>query len=312
MIYDVIIIGGGPAAYTAGIYSVRAGLTTLILEGKDYGGQLMTTTEVENYPGFANGILGPDLMFHMRQQCDNLGCILKDELVKSVILSRTGLVHKVITEYIGYISKCVIIATGATAKRLNLPQEVIFWNHGISACAVCDGALPMFRNKPLAVIGGGDSACEEAMFLSRFGSTVYMFVRGDKMRASHNMKTKVQNNNKIQIIYNTVVTDAFGQNNDKVILEGIKTFNQKQNQVLEYKVSGLFYGIGHSPNTEFLNGILPVDEAGYIITENTKTSIPGVFACGDVQDKIYKQAITAAASGCMAALEAERYLTKEH
>lgn len=308
MVYDVIIIGSGPAGYTAGIYSTRAGLKTLILEGEQYGGQLMTTTEVNNFPGFPEGISGPDLMMNMRQQCMNLGCEIRSETVNSVQLlgHKPFRINTCKTEYSG---RCTIIATGANAKKLDIPSGEKFWNHGISACAVCDGALPMFRNKTLVVVGGGDTACEEALFLSRFAAKVYILVRSDKMRASYRMKEEVKNNEKIIVLYNTNIIDVSGTVTDKVTkLEHMKIINNLSKEETEIEISGLFYAIGHTPNIEFLNGVLKVNDAGYIISDNTKTEIPGVFVCGDVQDYIYRQAITAAGSGCMAALEAERYL----
>lgn len=306
MVYDVIVIGSGPAGYTAGLYCVRAGLIVLVLEGINYGGQLMNTVDIENYPGFPDGINGFDLMMNMRRQCEKLGCELVQETVTSVEFGKgkNNIIHRVMTASTSYEAKVVIIATGATAKRLFLPSEDKFWNHGISACAVCDGALPLFRNKPLVVIGGGDTACEEALFLSRFGSRVYMMVRGDKLRASHRMKEKIHNNPKIEVRYRTQVVDVAGDDR----LRKVKV--DTKDSGYEMEAAGLFYAIGHTPNTRFLHGALQTDDAGYLITQNTVTEIPGVFACGDVQDRIYRQAITAAGSGCMAALEAERYLTE--
>ncbi|CAH6419483.1 Pyridine nucleotide-disulphide oxidoreductase [uncultured virus] len=306
--YDTLIIGSGPAGYTAGIYSVRAGLKTIILEGINFGGQLMTTTEVYNFPGFPDGIGGYDLMINMRSQCSKLGCELKEDQVISVAPVERH--FEISTENSEYLSRTVIVATGATAKRLNLPNEEKFWNHGVSACAVCDGALPMFRNKPLVVIGGGDTACEEALFLSRFGSIVYMLVRGDKMRASHHMKSKVQSNNKIQVRYQTEVTNVHGVIDDKTYLTGVTIINNQTQEMSSLDISGLFYAIGHTPNTSFLNNMIETDDAGYAVAQNTITNVPGIFVCGDVQDKVYRQAITAAGSGCMAALEAERYLVE--
>lgn len=307
--YDVIIIGSGPAGYTAAIYCVRAGLATLILEGTEYGGQLMNTVDIENYPGFPDPMNGFDLMTNMRNQCERLGCVLLKHDAIGYDSYNNGK-HIVLTEDLGYITKAVIIATGATAKKLSIPNGDTYWNHGISACAVCDGALPLFRNKTLVVIGGGDTACEEALFLSRFGSKVYMLVRSDRMRASYRMKMKVEETDKIGILYNTEIIDVVGINNNTTkLLTGITVLNNKTQEISEITASGLFYAIGHTPNIGFLKGALESDDAGYLITKNTVTSIPGVFACGDVQDKVYRQAITAAGSGCMAALEAERYIT---
>jgi thioredoxin reductase (NADPH) len=311
MLYDVVIIGSGPAGYTAAIYAVRAGLSSLLLEGVSYGGQLMNTTEVENFPGFPRGINGFDLMTSMRQQCIHLGCTLLEQNVievKFAVEHPEGSIHEVSTSNNVYLTRTVIIATGATANTLKIPNGDLFWNNGISACAVCDGALPIFRDQPLVVVGGGDTACEEALFLSRFGSVVYMLVRSDKMRASHRMKQRVMENPKIQILYQTNVVEALGVNNDEeTYLTGI-VINQ-DGEIKSLEVAGLFYAIGHTPNTSFLPDTLQKDDVGYLITDNTKTNIPGVFACGDVQDKVYRQAITAAGTGCMAALEAERYLS---
>ena len=305
MIYDVIIIGSGPAGYTAGIYSIRAGLKTIILEGVNYGGQLITTTDVYNFPGFPNGINGFELMENMRQQCINHGCILKSDDVTSVNLSGTPFL--IFTNDERYESRSVIIATGATAKKLNIPNGEKFWNSGISACAVCDGALPIFRNKNLVVVGGGDTACEEALYLSKFGSKIYLLVRSDKMRASFCMKEKVAQCDKIEILYNTEVIDVSGNH----MLEQIHIFNNITKEELTLNISGLFYAIGHVPNIAFLNAALKTGSNGYLLSDNTKTEIPGVFVCGDIQDYIYRQAITAAGSGCMAALEAEKYLINQ-
>lgn len=308
MLYDTIIIGSGPAGYTAGIYATRAGLKTLILEGENYGGQLMTTTEVYNFPGFPDGINGCYLMNNMRQQCINHGCEIISEDVVSVNMTTEP--FTVTTRIMTYNSRSMIIATGATAKKLNIPNGEIFWNNGISACAVCDGALPVFRNKQLVVVGGGDTACEEASHLSKFGSKVYVLVRSDKMRASHHMKEKISYNEKIQILYNTEVMDVSGIINDDLIkLQQVYIINNLTNEKTVIDIAGLFYAIGHKPNVGFLNGALKMDDSGYIISNNTKTEIPGVFVCGDVQDNIYRQAITAAGSGCIAALEVEKYLT---
>lgn len=306
--YDVCIIGSGPAGYTAGIYAVRAGMKSIIFEGDNWGGQLITTTDIFNFPGFPDGINGYNLMFNMKEQCKNLGCELIEENITNLEYSD----KKFILRYKDNVleSKTVIVATGATAKKLNLPHENVFWNHGISACAVCDGALPMFRNKPLTVIGGGDTACEEALFLSRFGSKINMLVRSDKMRASYNMKEKVLSNNKIQIYYNTEAIDVCGTTNDeKTRLSGLKIVNNVTKEHDYIETSGLFYAIGHEPNTGLVKHLIPIDETGYAISNNTVTNIPGLFVCGDAQDKIYRQAITASATGCMASLEAERYLS---
>ncbi len=295
--YDVIIIGSGPAGYTAGIYAIRSGLSVLILEGERWGGQLITTTIIENYPGYLN-IDGYDLMNNMRNQCISQGCITVKEFAISVIPEYKN--HIVKTNTNKYNGKAIIIATGANAKKLNVIGSDVFWNKGISACAVCDGALPIFRNKPLAVIGGGDTACEESLFLSKFGSIVYMIIRSSKMRASQTMQKRVLSNPKIKIIYNADVTEAKGDDMLKEIL-------LKSDEYTKLDVFGLFYAIGHTPNTDIFNFLDKYDD-GYLITSNTKTNVSGIFACGDVQDKMYRQAITAAGSGCMAAMEVYKYL----
>ena len=307
----LIIIGSGPAAHTAAIYAGRAELKPLLFEGfmaagVAAGGQLTTTTEVENYPGFADGIGGPELMDRMRQQSLNYGCSIKTETIASGALAERPFV---VTTESGseYRARALIIATGATAKRLGLDGEETYWQRGMSACAVCDGALPVFRNQPLVVIGGGDSACEEASFLTKFGSSVTMLVRRDELRASKTMQKRVFDNSKIEIRWNTNAVEVLG---DDKAMNAVKIKNNKSGEEETLEAKGLFYAIGHLPNTDFLKGQLQTDETGYVITEakSTVTSVAGVFAAGDVQDKRYRQAVTAAGSGCMAALEAEEFL----
>lgn len=305
----LIIIGSGPAAHTAAIYAARAELSPLLFEGfmaggVAAGGQLTTTTEVENYPGFPEAIGGPDLMDKMRAQSVKYGTRIKTETVTSVDLSSRP--YKVTVDGTEYQTRSLVIATGATAKRLQLPGEQDYWQKGISACAVCDGALPVFRNQPLVVIGGGDTACEEATFLTKFGSTVIMLVRRDEMRASKAMQNRVNKNEKIQIMWNTVATEAVGEQ----FLTGVRVKDVKSGEEKLIEARGLFYAIGHEPNTAFLDGQLKMDETGYLITrpDSTATEVEGVFACGDVKDKVFRQAVTAAGSGCKAALEAERFL----
>ncbi len=308
--YRVIIIGSGPAGHTAGIYTSRALLSPLMLEGNmaggvAAGGQLTTTTEVENFPGFPNGINGFELMMAMRAQSEHCGCEIRTKTVTSVDLSQRP--FSVITEENDrFTADCLIIATGATAKRLGVKGESLFWQKGISACAVCDGALPIFRNKPLVVIGGGDSACEEASFLTKYASHVTLVVRKNHLRASKVMQERVFANPKISILWNSELQEALGD----TLLHSVSLINTLTNETSIVPANGLFYAIGHSPNTAFLNGQLSTDETGYILTTpgKTTTSVPGVFACGDVQDKYYRQAITAAGSGCMAAIEAEHFL----
>ncbi len=307
---NLVIIGSGPAAHTAAIYAGRAKLNPLLYEGLvaggiAAGGQLTTTTEVENYPGFPEGILGPELMIRMRQQSINCGTRIKTLTVEKVDLNQSP--FKVFTNQETVETRSLIIATGATAKRMQVPGEDRLWQKGISACAVCDGALPIFRNKVLAVVGGGDSAVEEATFLTKYASKVLVLVRRDVLRAEPIMQERLKANPKIEIFWNTILLEAHGQNS----LEAIKVKDTKANieQILE--VYGLFYAIGHLPNTAFLAGQLELDEVDYIktIPGTTRTSKSGVFACGDVQDRIFRQAVTAAGSGCMAALDAEKFLS---
>lgn len=312
-IENVVIVGSGPAAHTAAVYAARADLNPLMFEGfmaggVAAGGQLTTTTDVENYPGFPDGIMGPELMDDMRKQSTRLGTRIKTETVDAIDMSQRPFVIKVGSKE--FRSKSVIIATGATARRLGLPGEEDYWQRGMSACAVCDGALPIFRDKPLVVIGGGDSACEEASYLAKFGSSVTMLVRRDELRASKAMQKRVFDNEKIQIMWNTNATEVLG---DGKLLNQVKVKNNQTGEESVLDAGGLFYAIGHKPNTEFLNGQLETDDTGYVIThgKSTATNVPGVFAAGDVQDKTYRQAVTAAGTGCMAALEAEKFLVEE-
>ncbi|MCH2206941.1 MAG: thioredoxin-disulfide reductase [Lentisphaerales bacterium] len=306
----VIIIGSGPAGHTAAIYAGRATMAPLMFEGMmaggvAAGGQLTTTTEIENFPGFPEGIGGWELMDRMRQQSINCGAEVITETVDAIDLSKRP--FTVTVDGTEHQAESIIIATGATAKRLGLPGEETFWNKGMSACAVCDGALPIFRDKPLVVIGGGDSACEEATFLTKFASKVHMLVRRDEFRASKVMGQRAMDNDKIEIHWNSAATEAKGDE----FLSHVEIENLKTGEKKTLEANGLFYAIGHKPNTDFLTGQLELDESGYIITKDgtPETSIPGVFACGDVQDKKWRQAITAAGSGCMAALAAEHFLT---
>jgi len=308
---NVVIIGSGPAGYTAAIYAGRANLQPIVFEGFQAGGipggQLMTTTEVENFPGFPTGIMGPELMGRMKQQAAHCGAELITEDVTAVDLSQRPFVVR--SANVEMQAHALIIATGATAKRLNLPHEADFWNKGISACAICDGAAPMFRGVELAVVGGGDTAAEEAIFLTKYGSKVHLLVRRDQMRASKVMQDRVLAHPKIVVHWNTVPIDVMG--NGK--LTAIKLQNTVTKAEHELPIGGLFYAIGHKPNTDLFVGQLELDETGYIITQgkSTRTSVEGVFACGDVQDHEYRQAITAAGTGCMAALEAERWLSAQ-
>jgi len=308
---NVVIIGSGPAGHTAAIYAARANLNPLMYEGMlaggiAAGGQLTTTTEVENFPGFPDSVAGPDLMSNMRQQSVKCGSRIETLTVNKVDLSSKP--FKVLTDKDAVETKTIIVATGATAKRLNLPGEDKLWQRGISACAVCDGALPIFRNKVLVVIGGGDTAAEEATHLAKFASKVMVVHRRDELRASKAMQKRLLENEKIEMVWDSIPLEALGEN----ALSGVKVKNVKTNEETVIEAAGLFYAIGHKPNTDFLDGQLDMDETGYLKTKpgTTETSIPGVFACGDVQDKVYRQAVTAAGTGCMAAIEVERYLNE--
>ena len=308
----VIIIGSGPAAHTAAIYAARAEMAPLLFEGfmaggVAAGGQLTTTTEVENFPGFPEPIPGPELMVKMREQAVRYGTEIKTETITSVSLGSRPFTARTDSEE--YKAETVIVATGATARRLEIPGDSEYWQKGISACAVCDGALPVFRDKPLVVIGGGDTACEEASFLSKFGSTIFILVRRDVFRASQAMQNRVMKNEKIQVLWKTEALEALGEQ----FLTGVRAIDKNANEEKVIEAAGLFYAIGHTPNTTFLDGQLKTDEDGYLITEpnSTKTEISGVFAAGDVRDKVFRQAVTAAGSGCMAALEAERFLSSQ-
>lgn len=317
-VQNVIIIGSGPAAHTAAIYAARANLSPLVFEGfmaggVAAGGQLTTTTVVENFPGFPDGIQGQTLMDNMREQSLRCGAIIITETIESVNLKCDDGNFRVYTEgeRKEYVCKSLIIATGATAKRLGCRGEDEYWNRGVSACAVCDGALPMFRNKPVVVIGGGDTAAEEALHMSHYASNVYMLVRGDKLRASKAMISRLQKDSgKIEILYNTSVQCIQGDKSRVTHVEfttgPTSTTRQTPNAL---QVSGVFYAIGHVPNTAFLGNQVELHDNGYIKTRDMiYTNIPGVFACGDVQDFIYRQAITAAGTGCMAALACEHWL----
>ena len=308
---NVVIVGSGPAGHTAAIYSARANLSPFMFEGYmmggSAGGQLTTTTDVENYPGFPEGIEGPELMQLFRKQSERFGTEMVQEDVTSADFSQRPFVLK--SENREVRAHSVIISTGATAKRMGVPNEEKMWNNGMSACAVCDGALPMFRNQPLMVIGGGDTAVEEATYLTKFGSVVYMVHRRDQLRASKIMQERAFKNPKLEIIWDTVLEDAVG----KDYLTGARLKNIKTQEVREMEVMGLFYAIGHTPNTSIFNGQLDLDGAGYIKLKpgTQETNIEGVFAAGDVHDHKYRQAVTAAGTGCAASLEAERWLAEK-
>jgi len=306
---NLVIIGSGPAGYTAAIYAGRANLKPIVFEGYQMGGipggQLMTTTEVENFPGFPEGITGPELMDRMKAQAIRWGAELYTEDVISVDLSQRPFIVR--SEDREIQTHTIVIATGATAKRLHLPNEEKYWNLGISACAICDGATPIFKNVELAVVGGGDTAAEEGIYLTKYGSRVHMLVRKTEMRASKAMQDRVLNNPKITVHWNTEPVDVYG--NSK--LEGIKLRNTETGAESNLPVNGLFYAIGHTPNTVLFQGQLELDQIGYIVPKHgsVETSVEGVYAVGDVQDHEFRQAITAAGSGCMGAMLAERWLS---
>lgn len=308
----LIIIGSGPAGLTASIYASRANLSPLLFEGFQAGGipggQLMITSVVENFPGFKDGIGGQKIMAEMRAQSARFGTRMITEDIESVNLDSRP--FKVITSgQDAYETHAIIIATGATARRLDLASEKKFFNRGISACAVCDGALPLFRNKPLAVIGGGDTALEEAQYLTNFGSKIYIIHRRDSFRASKIMQQRVLAHEKIQVLWNKTVEEFLGE----TLLKGIWLRDTQTNALSTLEVSGAFEAIGHHPNTAFLGGQIDLDETGYIVTKpgETMTSVEGVFAAGDVQDSRYRQAITAAGCGCRAALDMQKWLAEK-
>lgn len=308
-IEQVVIVGSGPAGHTAAIYAARANLKPLMLEGfmaggVAAGGQLTTTTEVENFPGFPQGISGPELMERMREQSQHHGARIVTETVESVDLSVRP--FRLRTDSQEILAQTLIIATGATARRMSVPGEDRLWNRGISACAVCDGALPLFRNQVLVVVGGGDTAIEEATHLTKFGSKVVLVHRRGELRASKAMQKRLLSNPKVEVLWFHVLEEAVGTD----FLQGVRVRHVETGAEQVIAAAGLFYAIGHVPNTSFLAGQLQLEPSGYIQTKpgTTQTSVAGVFAAGDVQDNRWRQAITAAGSGCMAALEAEAFL----
>ncbi|KAI4115113.1 MAG: hypothetical protein LQ338_007904 [Usnochroma carphineum] len=315
----VVIIGSGPAAHTAAVYLSRAELSPVLYEGMlangiAAGGQLTTTTDVENYPGFPDGIGGQDLMDKMRAQSVRFGTDVRTETVSKLDLSRRPfrLWKEDEEDKEPETADAVIIATGASARRLGLPGEDKYWNNGISACAVCDGAVPIFRHKPLVVIGGGDSAAEEAMFLAKYGSHVTVLVRRDQLRASKTMAKRLLGHPKVTVRFNSAATECVGEEGPRGLLQGLKVKDTKTGDVEDVQANGLFYAVGHDPATQLVRGQLECDEDGYVLTKpgTSYTNVEGVFAAGDVQDKRYRQAITSAGSGCIAALEAEKYLAE--
>ena len=307
---NLVIIGSGPAGYTAAIYASRANLQPLLVTGFSSGGipggQLMTTTFVENYPGFPDGVMGPELMDLMKAQAVRWGTKLIESDVNSIDVTKRPFEIKTLERE--FKANAIIIATGASANRLGIKNEEVFWSKGISACAICDGATPQFRDAELAVVGGGDSACEEAVYLTKYGSKVHLIVRSNKLKASAAMADRVLANSKITIHWNTSVTEAIG--NDWLEKIRVDSHNSKNKEI---EVKGLFYAIGHTPNTRFLDNQISIDEKGYIKCNpgRPETSLEGIFAAGDVADSEWRQGVTAAGSGCMAALAAERWLTEK-
>lgn len=310
-IHNVIIIGSGPAGLTAALYTGRANLNPLVFEGLQPGGQLTITTEVENYPGFEHGIMGPQLMDVMRKQAQRFGADCQFKLVDKVDFSSQP--FKLYVEGKEYLAKSIIIATGASAKLLGLPSESEYMGFGVSACATCDGFF--FKDQRIIVIGGGDTAMEEANYLTKFGKEVMIIHRRDEFRASKIMLDRAQSNPKIKLVTNTVLEEVLGVNEGgKKRVTGAKLKNVITSETWVHECEGIFLGIGHKPNTDIFKGQIDLEETGYIKTSkaNTYTNIQGVFACGDAQDHVYRQAITAAGSGCMAAIDVERYLESLH
>lgn len=299
----VLIIGSGPAGYTAAIYAARAGMNPVLYTGGQPGGQLTITTDVENYPGYPDGIMGPEMMEDFRKQAERFGTQVRYGLVTQVDFNTQP--HRVVVdEQKTILADTVIISTGASAKWLGLESETRLNGRGVSACAVCDGFF--FRGQEVAIVGAGDTACEEASYLANICSKVYMIIRRDEMRASQIMQNRVKNNPKIEILWNTETQEILGDQE----VTGMRIINSKTNEISEIPISGFFVAIGHQPNTEIFKNFISMDAAGYIqtIPGTSKTNVAGVFACGDAQDNVYRQAVTAAGTGCMAALDAERYL----
>jgi thioredoxin reductase (NADPH) len=310
MVHNVIIIGSGPAGYTAALYNSRADLQPVLFAGLQPGGQLTITTDVENYPGFPDGIMGPEMMQLFRRQVERFGTTIHDMEISRADLSERpfkvwdseGNLHQ---------AKTIIIATGASAKWMGLPSEVTFGSHGVSACATCDGFF--FRKREVAVIGGGDTAMEEASYLARLASKVYVIHRRDSFRASKIMQDRVLNNPKIEVIWNAVVDEILGETEPHKRVTGLRLRETGKEDKWQIPIDGVFVAIGHKPNSDLFKDFLELDDLGYIKVEpgGTSTNIPGVFAAGDVADHVYRQAVTAAGTGCMAAIDAERFLATE-
>jgi thioredoxin reductase (NADPH) len=303
--HEIIILGSGPAGLTAALYAARAHLKPLVVDGHEAGGQLTLTTMVENYPGFPDGLMGPDLIASMRKQAERFGAIFQGGSATAVDLGRRP--FRITIDGTAEECRALIIATGASAKLLGLPSERELMGHGVSTCATCDGFF--FQDQEIIVVGGGDSAMEEAIFLTKFAKRVSLVHRRDKLRASKIMQEKAARNPRIDFIWDSVPEEILDVRRGKVT--GVRIRNVKTSAVTERPVDGVFIAIGHTPNTQIFRGLLEMDEIGYIKThDGTQTSVPGVFAAGDVQDRVYRQAITAAGSGCMAAIDAERFLER--
>lgn len=305
---ECLIIGSGPAGYTAAIYAARADMKPVMYVGMQPGGQLTITTDVENYPGYPDGIMGPEMMELFRKQAERFGTDIRYGMVTAVDFSGKPPYKVQIDEKDELIAETIIIATGASAKWLGIPSEEKFNGKGVSACAVCDGFF--FRGKDVAIVGAGDTACEEASYLAKICTKVYMLVRKDEFRASKAMQHRVMNTPNIEILFNTETDEILGDHK----VEGVRVKNNKTGETKELSVQGFFVAIGHQPNTGIFKDYITMDETGYIITQpdSTRTNVEAVFACGDAQDKVYRQAVTAAGTGCMAALDAERYLAAKH
>jgi len=304
MTEKVVIIGSGPAGLTAAVYTARADLRPLMIEGMERGGQLMLTTDVENYPGFPDGIMGPELMESFRKQAERFGTRIMSSDVTRVDFAQRP--FKIWVDEDEYAAESVIISTGASARWLGLESESKLRGHGVSACATCDGFF--FRDKEIAVVGGGDSAAEEALFLTKFASKVYVIHRRDELRASKIMAKRVLEHDKIEVIWDSVVEEVLGSD----VVTGLRLRNRVTGKETRLDVEGLFLAIGHDPNTSIFQGTIDLDAKGYIVTgDNTMTSVPGVFAAGDVTDHIYRQAVTAAGMGCQAAIDVERWLNEQ-
>ena len=305
---NVIIVGSGPAGYTAALYTARANLMPLVIEGATPGGQLTITTDVENYPGFVHGIQGPEMMLIFKEQADRFGARFISGSATNITLNESPFSVTVDEEAV-YSANSLIISTGASAKLLGLESETRFMGRGVSACATCDGFF--FRDKEVIVVGGGDTAMEEATFLTKFASAVYVIHRRDSLRASKIMQDRAFENPKLHFIWDSVIEEILSE--DQMVVSGVKIKHLPTGDTYEKPISGVFIAIGHQPNSELFVDKLTLNEAGYILTsEGTNTNVPGVFACGDVQDWTYRQAVTAAGSGCMAAIDADRYLAEHH